>query len=190
MAPEFESGCPLPFASGPDGDDISVAAADFVAWQARAADDARAASAGWPTVYRVWLQRPDTTDRTGRAVYFQAGDDDYAVFASLTPRLLVHKLPAGWLRGKLLPAQRQSTGYAQTVIPRLEIQVPGLALRPADDDGSIALSPRSFEELFVDSGVELEAVPFGDAFARELRELAAAAAHARTCGRPLRLHQV
>src|SRR5205814_9662256 len=127
-----------------------------------------------PTVYRVWLRRPDAAGRTGRAVYFEAAGEEYAVFASLTPKLLARKLPAGWLREKLLPAQKQAMGYAQTVIPRLERQLPGVALLPTDD-GSIALSPGRFEDLFRDSDVELERLPFATVFERELHARAAAA---------------
>ena len=75
----------------------------------------------------------------GRAVYFEAGGEQYSVFASLTPTLVARKLPAGWLREKLLPAQKHSTGYAQTTIPRLEDQLPGTTLRPADADGDIPI---------------------------------------------------
>jgi hypothetical protein len=183
MAPQFEDACPLPFPSGPDSESSSIVAADFVAWQVRVS--------GQPhnDVYRVWLNRPDTTDRGGRAVYFQAGGEDYSVFASLTPTLLARKLPAGWLREKLLPAQKQATGYAQTIIPRVEDQ-PGRWLRPADEEGNVPISAEGFEDLFAATGVELEALPFGDAFGREIHELARAAAHAASCGRPLRLHHV
>jgi len=183
MTPEFESSCPLPFTGGTNGHGPSVAAAEFVAWQISAS--------GQPQndVYRVWLNRPDTTDRGGRAVYFEAGGEDYAVFASLTPILVARKLPAGWLREKLLPAQRQSTGYAQTIIPRVEDR-PGRSLRPADEEGNVPITAEGFEELFAGTGVELEALPFAHVFERELRELAVAAAHASSCGRPLHLFHV
>ena len=181
MAPQFESACPLPFPSAQDSESPSVAAADFVAWQVRVS--------GKPQndVYRVWLNRPETSDRGGRAVYFQAGGDDYSVFASLTPTLIATKLPAGWLREKLLPAQKQATGFAQTIIPRVEDQ-PGRELRPADDEGNVPITAEGFEELFAGTGVELEALPFARAFEREIHELAIAAAHAASCGRPLHLH--
>ena len=45
-----------------------------------------------------------------------------------------------------------------------------------------------FEALFLGTDVELEAAPFVAVFARELHELAAAAAHAASCGRALRLY--
>jgi len=109
--------------------------------------------------------------------------------ASLTPTLIARKLPSGWLREKLLPAQRQATGYAQTIIPRLEDR-PGRSLRSTDDDGHVSISAAGFEDLFAGTGVELEALPFAHAFERELGELAVAAAHATTCGRPLHLHHV
>ena len=112
------------------------------------------------------------------------------MFASLTPTLVGRKLPAGWVREKMLPAQKQVTGYAQAVIPRFEHQLPGVALLPTDEDGSIALSAGRFRDLFRDSGVELEALPFAHVFAREMAELAGAAAHAANCGRPLHLHDV
>src|SRR4029078_10268408 len=111
-----------------------------------------------PTVYRVWLHRPDAAGRTGRAVYFEIAGEHYAVFASLTPTPLARKLPDGWLREKLLPAQKQVMGYAQTVIPCFERQLPGVSLLPTDEDGNIALSPGRFEDLFRDSDVELESV--------------------------------
>jgi hypothetical protein len=185
MSPEFEETIPLPFPLRPEGnrDASSVAAADFIAWE----------SAGGghelPTVYRVWLHRTDAPGRTGRAVYFRAGDDDYSVFASLTPTLTARKLPAGWLHEKLLPAQKQATGYAQEVIPRLE-DLPGRSLQPADEDGNIPFSPDGFAELFAGSDVELEALPFVEVFGRALSELAGAAQHARTCGRALRLRHL
>jgi hypothetical protein len=180
MAPQFEDVCPLPFPGGPAGEGSSLAAAEFVAWQIRASGTPR------NDVYRVWLNRPDTTDRGGRAVYFQAGGDDYAVFASLAPILVARKLPAGWLREKLLPAQKQATGYAQTIIPRVEDR-PGHRLRPADEEGNVPLSAEGFEDLFAGTGAELEALPFARAFEREIQELAVAAAHASTCGRRLHL---
>jgi hypothetical protein len=185
MAPQFETLCALPFPSGPadEAAPTSIAAADFVAWQARASGQPQ------DDVYRVWLNRPDTTDRGGRAVYFQAGGDDYSVFASLTSTLVARKLPAGWLREKLLPAQKQATGYAQKIIPRLE-DVPGRGLRPADEEGNVPMSAEGFEDLFAGTGVELEALPFARAFEREIQELAVAAAHASTCGRPLHLRHV
>ena len=124
----------------------------------------------------------------GTGGLFQAGGEDYAVFASLTPTLIARKLPAGWLREKLLPAQKQATGYAQAIIPRVEDQ-PGRWLRPADEEGNIPISAEGFEDLFAVTGVELEALPFADAFGREIHELARAAAHAASCGRPLHLHQ-
>jgi hypothetical protein len=183
MAPQFEDACPLPFPSGPDSERPSVPAADFVAWQIRAS--------GKPHdyVYRVWLNRAETTDRMGRAVYFESGGEAYSVFASLTPTLVARKLPAGWLREKLLPAQKQATGYVQPIIPRVEDR-PGRALRPADEEGNVPISAEGFEDLFADTGVELEALPFADAFGREIHELALAAAHAASCGRPLHLHHV
>jgi hypothetical protein len=185
MAPEFEETIPLPFPSKPDGnrDARSVAAADFIAWES--AGDALAL----PTLYRVWLHRADAPGRTGRAVYFRAGGDDYSVFASLTPTLTARKLPAGWLHEKLLPAQKQATGYAQAVIPRLE-DLPGRSLQPADEDANIPISPDGFEELFAGSEVELEALPFVEVFGRALGELAGAAQHARSCGRDLRLRHL
>jgi hypothetical protein len=183
LAPQFEDACPLPFPSARDGERPSIAAADFVAWQLRAS--------GKPQndVYRVWLNRLETTDRAGRAVYFQAGGDDYSVFASLTPILVARKLPGGWLREKLLPAQKQSTGYAQTIIPRVEDR-PGRWLRPPDEEGNVPISAEGFEDLFAGTGVELEALPFARAFEREIHELAVAAAHASSCGRPLHLRHV
>ena len=190
MAPQFETVRPLPFPRGGEVKDPSVAASDFVAWQARAASDDAAPDRRAPrTVYRVWLNRVETTDRMGRAVYFQAGGEDYAVFASLTPTLVARKLPAGWLRGKLLPAQKQATGYVQPIIPRLEDR-PGHSLRPPDEEGNVPISAEGFEDLFAGTGVELETLPFADAFGREIHELARAAAHAASCGRPLHLHQI
>ena len=77
MAPQFEDACPLPFPSGDrQREGSSIAAADFVAWQARRRVDA-APEPAHEDVYRVWLNRPETTDRRGRAVYFQAGGEDY-----------------------------------------------------------------------------------------------------------------
>jgi hypothetical protein len=66
----------------------------------------------------------------------------------------------------------------------------GGTLRPPDLDGNIPVSPQRFEDLFIGSGVELEALPFADVFARELRELAGAAAHAKSCGRALHLQHL
>jgi len=163
----------------------------FLVWQALVnGDDGGAAAHALPTVYRVWLHRSDTPDRTGRAVYFQAGGEDYAVFASLSPKLVARRLPAGWLREKLLPAQKQATGYAQTIIPCLEGALPESWVRPADEEGSVAISAQAFEDLFAGSDVELEAIPFAAAFARELQDLAGAAAHARRSGHRLHLRQV
>src|SRR4029077_15093921 len=129
MAPQLEDSRPLPFPSGPDIGSPFIAAADFIAWQVRVSAKPH------NDVYRVWLNRPDTADRGGRAVYFQAGGEDYSVFASLTPTLIARKLPAGWLREKLLPTQKQATGYAQTIVPRVEDQ-PRRWLRPADEEGN------------------------------------------------------
>ena len=158
-------------------DDEVVDPDDFVAWYKRAAP-------------AIWLRRPDPEGKTGRAVYFEAGGDQYSVFASLTPTLVARKLPPGWLREKMLPAQKQSTGYTQQVIPRAEDLPTGSGLRAPDVDGNIPISPQRFEDLFVDSDVELEALPFADVFARELRELATAAAHAKACHRPLHLRHL
>ena len=182
MAPEFEETMPLPFPKESGSEVRKAAAADFIAWE-------RAGVRDLPTLYRVWLHRTDAPGRTGRAVYFRAGDDDYSVFASLTPTLTARKLPAGWLHEKLLPAQKQATGYAQTVIPRVE-DVAGGSLRPTDDDGTIPISPEGFASLFAGTDVELESLPFAAVFAETLRALEAAAAHAADCGRALRLHQI
>jgi hypothetical protein len=189
LAPELESTLPLPVAPDATGAARSVDAAAFIAWHERADDTLTDATRPVATVYRVWLHRPDSADRTGRAVYFEAAGEHYAVFASLTPSLLARKLPDGWLHEKLLPAQKQAMGYAQTVIPRFEHQLPGVPLQPTDDEGSLPLSPRRFEDLFRDSDVELERLPFATAFERELHALAGAAAHAATCGRTLHLRQ-
>jgi hypothetical protein len=190
LAPELENTLPLPVATDGGDEARAIDAAAFIAWQARA--DATLTDTGRPvaTVYRVWLHRTDAPGRTGRAVYFEAAGEHYAVFASLTPTLLARKLPEGWLHEKLLPAQKQAMGYAQTVIPRFERQLPGVSLLPTDDDGSIALSAGRFEDLFRDSDVELERLPFATVFGRELQALAGAAAHAATCGRPLHLRHV
>jgi hypothetical protein len=189
LAPELESTLPLPAATDATGAPRSVDAAAFIAWHEHAGATLTDTARPIPTVYRVWLHRPDASGRTGRAVYFEAAGEHYAVFASLTPTLLARKLPDGWLHEKLLPAQKQAMGYAQTVIPRFEHQLPGVSLLPADEDGNIPLSARRFETLFRDSDVELESLPFVTAFERELHALAGAAAHAATCGRPLHLRQ-
>jgi len=189
MAPELESTLPLPVATDAGGAPRSVDAAAFIAWHERAGATLTDTTRPLPTVYRVWLHRPDAAGRTGRAVYFEIAGEHYAVFASLTPTLLARKLPDGWLREKLLPAQKQVMGYAQTVIPCFERQLPGVALLPADEDGNIPLSAGRFEVLFRDSDVELESLPFATAFQRELHDLAGAAAHAATCGRVLHLRQ-
>jgi hypothetical protein len=189
LAPELESTLPLPVTPDASGAPRSVDAAAFIAWHERADATLTDLTRPIPTVYRVWLHRPDAAGRTGRAVYFEAAGEHYAVFASLTPTLLARKLPDGWLREKLLPAQKQAMGYAQTVIPRFEHQLPGVSLQPIDDDGNIPLSPRRFEDLFRDSDVELESLPFASVFERELHALAGAAAHAATCGRVLHLRQ-
>jgi hypothetical protein len=185
MSPEFEQTIPLPFPPPNDGSGEAkpVAAADFIAWQGAGG------AVELPTLYRVWLHRADAPGRTGRAVYFRAGDDDYSVFASLAPTLTARKLPAGWLHEKLLPAQKQATGYAQTVIPRVE-DVAGRSLRATEEDGTVPMSPENFEDLFAGTDVELESLPFAAVFAETLRELEAAAAHAAGCGRALRLHRV
>src|SRR5204863_3799728 len=142
------------------------------AWYKRAAPALASRRHDLPVLYQIWLHRSDTEGRTGRAVYFEAGGHDYSVFASLTPTLLARKLPPGWLREKMLPAQKQSTGYAQAVIPRVEDRLPGAALPPADGEGNLSISARGFEDVFAGSDVELEAWPFTAVFARELRELA------------------
>ena len=104
--------------------------------------------------------------------------------------MVVRQLPDGWLREKLLPAQRASTSYAQRVIPRVEESGPAAALPPVDANGDTSISPRGFQAVFLGSEVELEALPFAEVFERELRELAGAAAHARYCGRPLHVRHV
>jgi hypothetical protein len=208
MAPQFERGflrdefgiraklgipdLPMPGGRTPIGNggasaELLLQAGDFVAWYKRAAPVLASRRNELPTVYQVWLHRADTDTKTGRAVYFEARGEQYSVFASLTPAIMARKLPAGWLREKLLPAQKQSTGYAQTVIPRVEDHLSGVGLRPPDIDGNIPISPQGFEDLFLGSDVELEALPFADVFARELHELTAAAVHAKTCGLPLHL---
>ena len=144
-----------------------------------------------PTLYQVWVRRPGSQAqdaKMGRAAYFEAGGEQYTVFASLTPTIVARKLPAGWLREKLLPAQKHSTGYVQATIPRLEDRLPGSTLRAADAEGDIPITASGFEALFRGSGVELEAAPFIVVFARELHELGTTAAHAASCGRALRLH--
>jgi hypothetical protein len=141
-------------------------------------------------LYQIWLQRPGATGdegRTGRAVYFEAGGRQYTVFASLSPTIVARELPAGWLRERLLPAQKQSTGWVQTVIPRLEDVLPHSTLRAADANGDITISPQGFIDLFLGTGVTLELGPFAAVFQRELQEFARAAAHARSCAGPLRL---
>ena len=206
MAPQFESGFlrdgfgirarlgipELPGTGGREvnGKEVVVEADVFIAWHKRAAPALASRRHDLPMLYQVWLHRPQTTDnveRMGRAVYFEANGEHYSVFASLAPTLFARKLPGGWLREKMLPAQKQSTGFAQTVIPRIEEQLPGTSLRPADIDGNIPISPQRFEDLFQGSGVELQAWPFAEVFARELSELAAAATHAKSCGRALHL---
>jgi hypothetical protein len=208
VAPQFERGLllrdefgiraklgipALPVPAVRDGDDQEqlIEPGEFVAWYKRAAPALASRRHQLPTLYQIWLHRSgmdaraDKVERTGRAVYFQWGGDDYSVFASLVPTLVGRKLPPGWLHEKMLPAQRQSTGHAQEVIPRVEDTTS--RLRAPDLDGNVALSPEGFEDLFAGSGVELEALPFAGVFARELRELADAATHARSCLRPLHL---
>ena len=209
MAPQFESGflrdgfgirarlgipeLPVPVGRDVNGKELVVEADVFIAWHKRTAPALASRRHDLPMLYQVWLHRPQTTDnvdsvdKTGRAVYFEAAGEQYSVFASLAPTLFARKLPGGWLREKMLPAQKQSTGFAQTVIPCIEDRLPGTTLRPADIDGNIPISPQRFEDLFRSSGVELEARPFAEVFARELSELAAAATHAKTCGRALHL---
>lgn len=187
---------PAPYAPLADAPPFLIDAAAFVAWHEATAAALAANPAALPTLYQVWVRRPGTPDapaqdaKTGRAVYFEAGGEQYSVFASLTPTIVARKLPAGWLREKLLPAQKHSTGYAQTTIPRLEDLLPGTTLRPADADGDIPITASGFEALFLGSGVELEAAPFIVVFARELHEVAVAAAHAASCGRALRLYRL
>ncbi|HMF44419.1 MAG TPA: hypothetical protein VKQ32_27285 [Polyangia bacterium] len=174
-------------------EELLVEAGVFIAWYKRTAPVLASRRHELPALYQVWLHRPGKAgrvDRIGQAVYFEAGGEEYSVFASLSPTILARKLPAGWLREKLLPAMKQSTGFAQTVIPRLEEQSPGSRLRAADIDGNIPISPQGFEDLFDGSDVELEALPFAQVFGRELRDLAIAATHAKLCGRPLHLHHV
>ena len=213
MAPQFERGFfprdefgirvklgipepPVPPAregNGRDGagDEQLVDPDDFVAWYKRAAPALASRRHDLPVLYQTWLHRSDTDAKMGRAVYFESGGDDYSVFASLVPTLVARKLPPGWLREKMLPAQKQSTGYAQEIIPRAEdLPTRGGGLRAPDIDGNIPISPKGFEDLFIGSGVELEALPFAEVFARELRELASAAAHAKSCHRPLHLRHL
>src|SRR5262249_52158232 len=159
LAPELESTLPLPAAPDATGAPRSVDAAAFIAWHEHAGATLTHTARPIPTVSGAGLPRPDASGRTGRAVYFEAAGEHYAVFASLTPTLLARKLPDGWLHEKLLPAQKQAMGYAQTVIPRFEHQLPGVSLLPADEDGNIPLSARRFETLFRDSDVELEVLP-------------------------------
>jgi hypothetical protein len=172
------------------GKDVLMQAAAFVAWHRRAAPALASRRHELPMLYQIWLHRSDADGKTGRAVYFEAGGEQYSVFASLVPTLVARKLPAGWLREKMLPAQKQSTGYVQTVIPRVEDQLPHSTLRGPDLDGNIPISPQRFEDLFAGCGVELEALPFAEVFAREMQELAGAATHARSCGRPLHLRHL
>ena len=207
MAPQFERGFflrddfgiraklgipapPIPPASADAGADQTVDPEAYVAWYKRAAPALASRRHDLPTLYQVWLHRADTEGKTGRAVYFEADGEDYSVFASLTPTLVARKLPAGWLREKMLPAQKQSTGYVQETIPRAEDMPTGSRLRSPDIDGNLAISPDRFEDLFLGSGVELEALPFAEVFARELRALATAAAHAKNCHRPLHLRHL
>jgi hypothetical protein len=200
MAPQFERGfflkdefgirAKLGIPTPPMANDEVVDPDDFVAWYKRAAPALASRRHDLPVLYQIWLHRAEPEGKTGRAVYFEAGGEEYSVFASLTPTLVARKLPPGWLREKMLPAQKQSTGYTQQVIPRAEDLPTGSGLRAPDVEGNIALSAQRFEDLFVDSGVELEALPFADVFARELRELANAAAHAKACHRPLHLRHL
>ena len=209
MAPQFERGFflkddfgiraklgipapPVPpaRAAGDGGNEQVVDPDEFVAWYKRAAPALASRRHDLPVLYQIWLHRADSRDKTGRAVYFEAGGEAYSVFASLAPTLIARKLPAGWLREKMLPAQRQSTGYAQQVIPRAEDLPTRTQLRPPDLDGNIPISPTGFEDLFIGDEVELEALPFADVFARELRELAGAAVHAKSCHRPLHLRRL
>jgi len=186
---------PLPEPDAPkrDAPPFLIEAAAYIAWYQVTAAALAANPAALPTLYQVWVRRPGSQAlaqeaKMGRAAYFEAGGEHYTVFASLTPTIVARKLPSDWLREKLLPAQKHSTGYAQTTIPRLEDQLPGTTLRPADADGDIPITASAFEALFVGTEVELEAAPFVAVFARELHELGAAAAHAASCGRALRLH--
>jgi hypothetical protein len=208
VAPQFERGfllrdefgiraklgipaLPVPAARDGENKEQLIDPGEFVAWYKRAAPALASRRHQLPTLYQVWLHRAgpdaraDSAERTGRAVYFRWGNDDYSVFASLAPTLIARKLPPGWLHEKMLPAQRQSTGYAQAVIPRVEDT--SSRLRAPDLDGNVGLSPEAFEDLFAGSDVELEALPFAGVFARELRELGDAAAHAKSCLRPLHL---
>ena len=202
MAPQFERGffprdefgirakLGIPEPPVSNADEQLVDPDDFVAWYKRAAPAIASRRHDLPMLYQTWLHRSDTDAKMGRAVYFEARGDDYSVFASLVPTLVARKLPSGWLREKMLPAQKQSTGYAQEIIPRAEDLPTGTALRAPDVDGNIPISAKGFEDLFIDSGVELEALPFAEVFARELRELASAAAHAKSCHRPLHLRHL
>jgi hypothetical protein len=176
----------LPETPAPESRTAEVAPSAFIGWQERAAAALVAGARDLPTLYQVWL-RTGGNGRTGRAVYFEMGGKQYSVFASLSPTLVVHQLPDGWLHEKLLPAQRASTSYAQSVIPRVEEHGADATLPPVDANGDTSISPRGFEALFEDSDVELDEFPFADVFERELRQLESAAAHARYCGRPLRL---
>ena len=146
MAPQFESGflrddfgirarlgipeLPVPVGRDVNGKELVVEADVFIAWHKRTAPTLASRRHDLPMLYQVWLHRPQTTEKMGRAVYFEAGGEQYSVFASLAPTLFARKLPGGWLREKMLPAQKQSTGFAQTVIPRIEEQLPGTTLRP------------------------------------------------------------
>jgi hypothetical protein len=186
---------PLPEPNAPRQDALPflIEAAAYIAWYQVTAAALAANPAALPTLYQVWVRRPGSQGpahdaKLGRAAYFEAGGEHYSVFASLTPTIVARQLPSGWLREKLLPAQKHSTGYVQATIPRLEDQLPGSTLRPANADGDIPITASGFEALFLGTDVELEAAPFVAVFARELHELGAAAAHAAGCGRALRLH--
>jgi hypothetical protein len=139
-------------------------------------------------VYQIWVHRPDGTGKVGRAVHFEAGGEHYEAFASSSPTVTARKLSRR-VDAQSLRAQWRGTGYEQTIIPRLE-NLPGRCLRLPDEQGNILISPEGFEALFAGTGVELEARPFASVFGREMNELAEAAAHARGCGRVLRLYHV
>ena len=174
--------CRVPYPPDPNGRAaVPIEAADFIAWHKRAAAGARVAIATICRAVPGLAAAARTNARTGWG-------------ARPTSRRAASSIPCSrrWRR-RSSRASCRPAGCARRCCPRRGSRraTPSGSSRASRISSRGASSARrtstatfrcpagASRTCSLGSGVELEAAPFADVFARELRELAAAAAHAQ-----------
>jgi hypothetical protein len=159
---------------GPGPRETFVSGDAFAAWHAAAAAALAAPAAELPCLHQIWVTRGYILAwKERRGAWFTAGGEPYYASASLSTEIRARKF-------------HEVAAVRQRKVPRFEEALPGVALDPPGEDRRVPISPSTFEALFARTGVTLESRRFAEAFAEELSQLAAAAAHARACPGPLR----